>query len=176
MEIMISVMLIIGLVLMGVAIYLIKKEQKEREELNVRIDEAFELVNSALDSFEVQTSDFNSTCEMIFKEIEEKYQELFVIYGLIEEQKMNNELNKPNEVTLEATQITPEIPTEHPINNIPKVATQIDDNKKKDFIYKNKNAEAIFKLYDEGFSVTEIAKKLSIGKGEVQLMLNIRKA
>ncbi len=171
MEVTIAIMLIIGSALMGISIYLIKKEQKDREELNIRIDEAFELVNSALDSFEVQTSEFNSTCEMIFKEIEEKYQELFVIYGLIEEQKSNSELDKEN-----AKQANSNEDKLLDSNGANEQEAKKTDKKKKDFVYKNKNAEAIFALYDEGVSINDIAKKLSIGKGEVQLMINIRKA
>ncbi len=161
MEQTILILIIIGFILIGVSLYLIKKEEKDRKELNLKLDEAFTSINDALESFDIQVSDFNNTCELIFREIEEKSQELFVLYGLIEEQKNNGVVENTKKKT------------NNKKSNKQEPAKKTTDNS---FIYKNKNATEIFKLYDEGMSVTEIAKKLSIGKGEVQLMLNIRKA
>ncbi len=163
----IIVMIFLGLVLIGVAIYLIKKEEKERQNLNVKLDEAFSSINDALDSFEEQTNDFNKTCELIFREIEEKYQELLYLYGLIEEKQSENSEDDENQENTEDEVV------ENGSENKPKKNIKKTDNS---FIYKNKNAQEIFRLHDEGMSVTDIAKTLSIGKGEVQLMLNIRKA
>lgn len=164
MEITIIVMMTLGFILIGVSLYLIKKEEKERESLNIKLDEAFSSINTALDSFEEQTNDFNNTCELIFREIEGKYQELLYIYDRIDE-KQNEKLA---EVSTE---------NEKDIKN-KKNKNSKQEKKKTDnsFIFKNKNAQEIFRLYDEGMSETDIAKTLSLGKGEVTLMLNIRKA
>ncbi len=171
MEKTIIVMIFLSLVLIGISIFLMKKEEKEREKLNIRLDEAFTSINTALDSFESQSNDFNSTCEMIFREIEEKYQELLLLYGLIEEQK-NNQENNDSEKSSEKPSEKSSKPKQKKKEAEKKNAKKVDNS----FIYKNKNATEIFKLYDEGMSINDIAKKLSIGKGEVQLMINIRKA
>lgn len=162
MEATIIVMLIIGFILIGVSIFLIKKEDKERAELNTKIDEVFTSINSSLEMIENNSVEFNNLCEIIFKETEEKYQELLLLYSLIEEQK-SKDTDKP------------ESDNKNQIQN----QTQKDDIsriKDNSFIYKNKNSKEIFKLYDSGVSISDIAKRLSIGKGEVQLILNIRKA
>lgn len=160
MEQTIVIMIIIGLVLIGVSLYLIKKEDKEREKLNIKLDEAFASINTSMESFEKQNSDFNNTCELIFREIEEKYQELLLLYGLINEYKSDESRNNG------------EVEIKSELKKESKNKESVDNS----FIYKNKNAKEIFKLYDEGMNISDIAKKLSIGKGEVQLILNIRKA
>ncbi len=178
------ILMILGLVLMCASIFLIIKEQKDREKLELRLDEAFNSINIALETFDVQTTDFNKTVELIFREIEEKYQELFLLYGLIEEQKNSvGEMSKEriallksadgskvsadasSEIENKLIEAKPEAKAEAPKPTL-----------HKDFLFKNKNAEQIFKLSDEGMGVADIAKKLSIGAGEVQLLLNIRKA
>lgn len=161
MELAIIIMLIIGFILIGVSIFLIKKEDKERAELNTKIDEVFNAINSSLEMIENNSAEFNNLCEIIFKETEEKYQELLLLYSLIDEQK-----SKDTEKTKSADKNQK---SDIQKSNAPKE----QDNS---FIYKNKNSKEIFRLYDSGVNISEIAKRLSIGKGEVQLILNIRKA
>ncbi len=197
MEQTIIILIVVGLVLICTSIFLIIKEQKQREKLDLRLDEAFTSINTALETFDVQSTDFNKTVELIFREIEDKYQELFLLYGLIEDQKNSlSELSKNSSNMLKKAELekvsanlskdisnkivgvksveTTEVVTK-PLEAISKTSeatTQLN----KEFIFKNKNAEQIFKLSDQGMTVGEIAKILSIGKGEVQLLLNIRKA
>lgn len=161
-EIIIISMMIIGLILIVLSIFLIKKDTKERDEVNEKLDEAVKIVNLSLDSFEVQTNEFNKTCELIFSEIGEKYQELLYLYSVIEEYKQNNNDISEQNINQENQ--------DEPIKEI--VSKKIDNS----FIFKNKNAVDIFKLYDEGMTIPEIAKVLSIGQGEIRFMLNIREA
>lgn len=169
MEATIIFLLVVGLVLIIVSIYLIKKEDKERAELNVRIDDVFKAVNSSLEMIDNNSTEFNNLCELIFREIDEKYQELLTIYSLIEQYKSEFE-----NVDISNEDVNVKKNDDKKSNNkdeLKKLVSTYDDA----FVYKNKNAKEIFSLYDSGMSINNIAKKLSIGKGEVQLMLNIRK-
>lgn len=165
MEVIIITMLIIGLVLIVVSMLMIKKDEYSRKNLNQKLDDAVNVVNYSLDNFEIQTNEFNKTCELIFVEIDEKYQELLYLYNLIEEQQINSVAQNNEYTKLEEQENIIEEKIEKPKKKV--------DNR---FIFKNKNAVEIFKLYDDGVPISEIAKSLSIGQGEVKLMLNIRKA
>lgn len=173
-------MMTIGLVLVIISLFLIRKDEKNRENFNLKIDEAFESINNSLDDFYIQTDEFNSTCELIFTEIDGKYQELLYLYNLIEEQ--NALINDKN--TLEKNNHLYELDNEIRILGtqnkkiVEKLQPKKENTKKQfnnNFIYSNKKAIEIFRLYDQGMSTIDIAKHLSIGQGEVKLMLNIRK-
>lgn len=168
MEVAIISMMIIGLILIVISVFLVKKDTKERENINQKLDEAFNIVNLSLDNFEAQTNEFNKTCELIFTEIGEKYQELLYLYSVIEEHKNNNKDILENNIS--------EISSKNKEDTIIEVQKIVEKKTDNSFIFKNKNAVEIFKLYDEGIPIPEIAKKLSIGQGEIKFMLNIRKA
>lgn len=49
-----------------------------------------------------------------------------------------------------------------------------DADKEGKIIQNNRKADTVYKYFDEGLDIGEIAKKLDIGKGEVSLILSLR--
>ncbi len=152
-QILMIILIFVGLVLIGGSMYQIKKEAENNKELSFKVDEAFTMINNSIEEYEQRTSEFNNVAEIIFKEVDEKYQELLLLYGMINEYKEKN--------------ITDNSYDDEGVKSKVKYDS---------FIYKNKNSLKIFELYDGGMPVDKIAKKLKIGIGEVQLIINLRKA
>lgn len=169
MEITIVIMLVIGIALMITCIILIKKDEKSMTELNHRIDDAFSTINSSLEMIDNNATEFNQLCELVFNEIDEKYQELLTLYSLIEEQKKQGFIPEVKSSNVNVKQNKKSKQNKN--NKTISASKNYDDS----FIYKHKNAKEIFALYDSGMNQSDIAKKLSMGTGEVQLILNFRK-
>lgn len=169
MEITIIIMLVIGMALMITCLVLIKKDEKNMTELNHRIDDAFSTINSSIEMIDNNTTEFNQLCELVFSEIDGKYQELLTLYSLIEEQKKQGVNIQTDSLNANVKQNKKSKQNKN--NKTISASKNYDDS----FIYKHKNAKEIFKLYDSGMNQSDIAKKLSMGTGEVQLILNFRK-
>ncbi len=156
-QVLMIILILVGLTLIVVSVYFIKKESEENKALNFKVDEAFTMINNSIEEYEQTTNEFNNVAEIMFKEIDEKYQELLMLYSLIEEKKYENN--------------TESVISKDTVNNKNKAR-----GKNNTFLHNNKNSNKIIELYESGMPVDKIAKKLKIGIGEVQLIINLRKA
>lgn len=98
--------------------------------------------------------DLNLLSDEVFKRFDEKQKQLLFIYEAIEKKK--NISNKGNVDIKIDEDISKEI-------------------KKKNNISLNPIANRVNELYKEGMSISNIAKELNIGKGEVDLMIKLGK-
>lgn len=155
-NLIIVLMFSLGIILIIYSLITYSKQKKERDKLTIKLDEAFLLMNDLFDKLHDETDALNTFAQNIFNEANEKHDELLTIYQLIDS-KINAQQN-----------IIPQNETEQsgekPIKN------------KNVFTPKSKHSENIYALYDEGNSVEEIAKMLSIGQGEIEFLLNLREA
>ncbi|MBR1444825.1 MAG: hypothetical protein IJ583_14985 [Firmicutes bacterium] len=124
---------------------LIKDEKKE--ENNTDADAIEMLLNKSVEEADSAMNELNGLSEEVFKEFEEKYNELLFLYQMIEDKKSENSVDT-------------------------KVSAK---NRKRRFRYSNPKLQEIKSLAKEGLSVAEIAKKLNIGQGEVQLIMQLGK-
>lgn len=151
-NIIILILFSIGIFLIEYSLLMYKKEKEEREKLYTKLDEAFLLMNNLFNKLHDETDSFNDLAENIFNEANEKHDELLTIYNLIQTSN-----KKPQE-------------------NISEKNIEKEKKVKNSFKPKNSQSEEIFALYDSGQSIEEIAKNLSIGRGEIEFLLNLRKA
>lgn len=148
------IVLIIGLVFMkdktNKDLNLSKKKQTDMEnELETQINEADKMLQ-----------ELNQFSSYIKSELENKHKELLFLYQLIDEKSQH--LSFSNKVNKEKV-------------NIKQKETNTDNNTEASKILNNKNYNNILKLHNEGYNITDIAKKLKIGKGEVELILGLAK-
>lgn len=117
--------------------------------------------------------ELNDYASFIKKEISDQHKELLFLYQLITEKEKNFK-SKANNVALSGSK--PVIHKQDNRQGIKQVEQTSQDNVKQlttlnDMIVE-RNKE-IFDLYKQGLSITEIAKGLNIGKGEVKLILDL---
>lgn len=109
-------------------------------------------------------SEFDDMSKSVFKEFDNKYQELLFLYSLIDEKQKK----------IENGYTTANFHLKDQARDLAKYAKQVDltigDNKKMDINPKFSN---IIRMYKEGQTVEEIARKLDMGKGEVELIVTL---
>lgn len=177
-----------------------KRNKKERTLLYNKLEEAFLLMNNLFEKIETETDSFNSMAEGIFNEIDEKHDELVTVYNLINTQAKSIKENINEQPVNQPTKELPKEPPNKPsidktgikkieiinydqieeenwkLNLLTGEIININHSQDLKFSYKhpNKQAEEIYELIDMGKSVEEVSKSLSIGIGEIQLLLNLR--
>lgn len=186
MELVTIIMTIIGIVIIGVTYVFIKNEKVHQSNLN-EVD------------FERYYNELNNTAMDIYKELDDKYKEILVIYDIIE--KKHNDIKTKSasmpDITFDLDNLvrdtTRNKKDKKSINNL--VSPYKDSMKKVDTEYndenialdilnidikKNKAAfvskeEDVRFLLSQGFKMDRIAKELNIGIGEVQLIKELFK-
>lgn len=103
--------------------------------------------------------EFSNLSDTVFKELDEKREELLFLYSLIDEKK--NELSNAKQGSKE------------PDKAHRNVDVMVKDNIP--YKYKNNKLDDILRLKKEGLSVSEISKKLGMGQGEVSLIMELSK-
>lgn len=103
--------------------------------------------------------EFSDLSNTVFKEMEEKHQELLFLYKLIDEKK--NELSA--------------FEVHKAVDNLSSKGVDVSVNDNMPPKYKNPRLKEIIELKNSGLTVAEIAKKLDIGQGEVSLIMEIGK-
>lgn len=159
----VSIILIV-LICVGFAliIYALFNKESNNNSIDLSdIEAVTELINRSVSEADGAIEQLNSLSESIFKEFDEKYQELLFLYQMIQEKKqavlMNNSfIDIPDE-----TEIYPEV------SNPGKLSKKI--------VYDNPKLDEIQKLSNEGLSLAQISKKLNMGQGEVKLIMELGK-
>jgi len=176
MEIVLAATAVIGVLLIIIS-FLFPKEKKNREEITVtkesdklleqREDNLIKTINEADDAIE----QLNDISKQIFLQQEEKYQELLYLYEIIEQKKKeltNASENKQAKENLNVNQTLSD-------NTKEDMKQDIKQDIKKEAVESISKYDEIFKLNEQGYSITEIAKKLNMGQGEVNLVLELKK-
>ncbi len=145
----------------------------EINDANIKVKKSVEEVDDAI-------LQLNNMSGLIMDEMQGKYKELLFLYQMIEDKKNDflkltpastnsdsqsksipkEEINEPDSND-NLTVDTDNNPTEEPEANLPS--------------HENEKFSQVISLYDSGLSITEIGKKMGIGKGEVQFIIEIYK-
>lgn len=181
-----SLLVGIGLTTYGVVGMMAKKNETEFEyapknnEFGEKFKDADKIMN-----------ELSSFSENVFKDVDGKHQELMFLYTLIDEKKQElvDAYNKSMEpqvqqvpvaeakVEQKPKHISAVVDTSRYVDNAKwEKAKEVKVNKEefsKSFVDSNPQHREILKLYSEGATVADIAKKLAIGQMEVKLILEL---
>ncbi|MCL2619545.1 MAG: hypothetical protein FWD97_01250 [Defluviitaleaceae bacterium] len=124
----------------------------------------FDAYNNSADVADEVISELDDMSKSVFKEFDNKYQELLFLYSLIDEkQKKIGDADVP--VSFHSKDQARDLE-----KYAKRVDLTIDDNKKMNI---NPKFASIVKMHEEGQTVEEIARKLDMGKGEVGLIVTL---
>jgi len=125
----------------------------------------FDVTNNVSDDADDAISEFGDMSKSVFKEFDNKYQELLFLYSLIDEKQKNiTQAEPPNTAARFKGQAS--VLEEY----AKRVDIAVDDSKKMNI---NPKFASILKMYKEGQTVEEIARKMDMGKGEVELIITL---
>lgn len=142
---------------------IIEEEQYEFEEVNPKKDNNIKK-EDIINEVNNKILELNDYSNFIKKELNDKHKELLFLYQLINEKETNikkiaeDNLYKEEIKNKEPITIFDDLPLDESV-----------DNKIKD------QNNQILSLYKEGYNITEIAKALNVGKGEIKLILDLYK-
>ena len=145
--------LLIAAVLAGVALvilsFFIQSGPKNDRDVNSfdGVDRVLKAVDDSVTEADNAAEELHKLAGSVTKELDNKYQELLFLYNLIDEKK--KELYDNQKIS----------------------SFKRDDTKKKPL--KHPKQQEILALVNEGATVPEIAKKLGMGQGEVNLILDL---
>lgn len=159
--ILISVIVGIGLIVFSVVNFNPKNKDKESEAFET--DYTIKKLEASINDADNAIEELSKLSENIFEEISLKYQELLYLYSLIDEK--HKELNYGNEKTDVSVVNNTSTPNLN-VNNKDLMSVLNSSNPKH---------KEIRELNSRGLSVSEIAKKLNLGQGEVKLVLELGK-
>lgn len=165
------VIISIGLGILFIIISFVLKDKGSKKEVMVEEEEEMKSVSNFLDQEDMiaeidhKILELNEYSSFIKKELNDKHKELLFLYQLITEKEKNiNKLAKTSIRRLEEGTGVSESKQEQQSREFKEDIV--------DATIKNNNKE-IFDLYEKGHSITDIAKTLAIGKGEVKLILDL---
>jgi DNA-binding NarL/FixJ family response regulator len=184
-----SILIIIGMIIIFLAFTLNKDHTKEGNYSSIELDKMslFEQKNADLVTTVQEADDaieqLNSLSNHIFEKQEQKYQELLYLYQMIDEKKQELLDIQKDTVNLNVKKNTLEDDNSIEIQELEKGMVDSSASMKFDELGKSKDEvstkmtknEQILRLKDQGLSVTQIAKQLNIGQGEVSLVLELKR-
>ncbi len=160
-QITLVIVLIIGIIIVLYSYFDLKKETKI-EPIKKNDDEMFDILNLTIDEANKSNEDLNKLASDIFSELDSKYEELMVVYKLIEEKV--EDVNIKEKVEINKITNTNKIdPSDIKDDIVSNLQNTIKTNRKKD---------EVLELYKQGFDYDDIAKKLNLGKREVRLIID----
>lgn len=163
----------------------------ETDLLSTKQDSLIKTINDADDAIE----QFNGISKHVFEKQEEKYQELLYLYQIIDEKKQEllefsksiNLVKKDdihsdsiiNDTVIDNIEEKSNMDKTDEIDEISKI-DKIDEKTKvehikSNIVKSNTKYDEIIKLYNSNMTVTQIARQLNIGQGEVNLVLELKK-
>lgn len=157
--IFISIVVGIGLIVFSVINFNPKEEGLDSFNTNLDTDRALEKLAISINDADNAIDELSKLSQNIFDEINTKYQELLYLYSFIDEKQKELSLNY-EKVDLSVSNdlhILGESNSQSTVTNL-----------------NNKHKE-ILSLYNKGMSVSEIAKALNLGQGEVKLIIDLGK-
>lgn len=159
-QIIMIVLMVIGVVFLGISIFGNKfTKYNEQESTNNKINSANKNLDYSIEEGRRLVKSLNEMTEYIVNEIERKNKELLFLYELIEKKE-----KLLNQSPIQGQKLVNE---KHEVIN--------NEIKNEENLNKSKDSNAILKLYNDGNSPIQIAKKLKLGIGEVKLMIDFHK-
>lgn len=164
-EIILIVAMVVGV---GLILYSMVLYSRSEAENNSSASNYFEAANTmkfveaSLDEINGTMDELGETSKYIFDEMEKKYQELLILYSLIDQKKkeMAGSFSK-KETNYEFGVGLSTAPNQYEASSVG------NSHSASPHIHK------VRKMQEEGLSVEETARRLGIGKGEVQLLRDI---
>lgn len=154
----------IGLVIFSLIQFSIHKKSDSTE--NSDISYAFESIEKSIIKIDKTVDEFERLSNKSLKEMDDKYQELLFLYTLMDDKKA------------EVSNLDTPLVYKSPKNNSaqPISSSNKNINSKERAVINNPKLTAIIELEQQGLSISEIAKQLDMGQGEVKLILELGRA
>lgn len=161
----------IGIILIIFSLILNKKQNtnsdlSQSDLITEKQNNLLKIIEDADDAIE----QLNGISKSIFEQQEEKYQELLYLYQIIDEKK--EELSEIWEKTI-SLETLENISTKNNSSEILNNKNNIETAN--NFVASNPHYNEIVTLHNKGVTITQIAKQLNIGQGEVSLVLELRR-
>jgi len=163
----------VGLILIIYALVILRERPEAKNDFDM--ERIMEAMDRSINDADSATNELAKLSQDVVTEIDDKYQQLLYLYSLIEEksEKLGSD------------------PSSRSHGNPSRIDVSIDES----FDYRSKKQEttrkaiekgfnpnlvsdkyrSVFELHDKGMSIPEIARSLSIGQGEVKLVLELGK-
>jgi len=156
-SIVILTAIVIGI---GFIIFSIIQFRKPEESSNNQLDKTMQKLVTAIGEADDAIEEINKLSGGVLEEINVKYQELLYLYSLIDEkEKQLSSTYKKVDISVN------DISGMNTLVRAPNIAFNINNPKHKQ----------IMDLSSSGLNVSEIAKRLNLGQGEVRLILQLGK-
>lgn len=162
------VLLALGIFVILAATILIFLDKVKGEDIYFNIDVKEQEIKKVIEDADEIISELNYTSEMVVKEIEDK------LCGLREELK---NLNNAAVSTPSAEKKENAVPVIAPVTTVSRKKKITNDDVEKDKAFDGKlspKQQTVFDYASQGMSVTDIAKQMNIGQGEVMLILSLK--
>lgn len=154
-QISLFVAIILGIGLVIFSLLTFSNQSNNKNFGDYEIENSMKALNTSLEEVDSAMLELDKMSKTIFEELDTKYQELLFLYTLIDEKK--------KEVAeIYSTQKFPQ----------KEIVTSVDKDSN---TYKNPKLHEINNLLNEGLSISEIAKELNMGQGEVKLIIGLGK-
>lgn len=160
-----SSVILVSLIFVGFGLILFSFLKKD-ENFKIDTSEAKEVhdeLRKSISDADDAMNEINKLCGDAFVEFEEKYQELLFLYQLLDEKQKSVSYDQKAEGASAGGKKAGNAGKEAESTS----GRKAEKNKK---LYSNPKLKDIQKLQKQGLSVADIAKKLDMGQGEVELI------
>jgi len=157
-QIILLASLIVGISLVVISMFIFNRENKNTALDYLERSNTIKEIDASIRELDNKLDEFDSLSSAAFDELDEKYQEILFLYNLLDEKKkeLADILSAENKLQRRSVSIKQ--------GDGPRVSN-----------YSNPRAKQILELKDQGLTVTDIARQLNLGKGEVRLMIELSK-
>lgn len=162
------VLLAFGIFAILVAVIFIFLDKVKGEDIYFNMDVKEQEIKKVIEDADEIISELNYTSEMIVKEIEDKLKGFRDELNSLNNTSVSNSPAEKKDNAPAAAQLTAVSAKKKKITN---------DDIDKDKIYDvklNQKQQSVFDYASQGMSVTDIAKQMNIGQGEVMLILSLK--
>ncbi|MDR1532715.1 MAG: hypothetical protein LBS62_11150 [Clostridiales bacterium] len=148
------------------------KDDSELKNDGLDPEGAIKAVEASIAEADKVSEDFQKQAASIFKEMDEKYQELLFLYSLIDEKKTDaaKMLDDAVSTARKAAARSRRTAQERDQNAERRQGSEDGETLA---VQKHPRYKEIMQLIDSGLSISEAAKKLDMGQGEVKLIVEL---
>lgn len=153
----------------GLIIFSVFRKEEKTDYDFFQAENTLSLVNEAIEEVDNAIEHLNKLSLDVFKEFDEKYQELLFLYQLLEEKKSG--VGKSYDVL--PSDLAYEVGEAGVVLKAPEMPEEQEFKPSQTVYYNNPRLAEIQSLRNSGFSISEISKKLRMGQGEVKLIIEL---
>lgn len=147
----------VGIVCIIAAILKMRTHSNEEKANSLEIVNHIKAIDNSVDEAYRTIEELNEISQSVFTEIENKYQELLFLFNLVDEKK-KEVMQLYSDTAVKHTESTAKISTE-----------------RKQLKITNPRHVEIMEMFSKGISIADISKQLSMGQGEVKLIVGLYK-